>query len=71
MKQKYSVVNRLEMMGYEVEFTENGILVYFKAKEFSFVRLVTNEALETKFIVEELVLHFNKYIKEIYRYEKV
>lgn len=71
MKQKYSVINRLEMMGYKVELTEGGILVRFETVEYSFVRLVTNEALETKFIIEEVVLHFNNYIKEIYKYEKV
>lgn len=71
MKQKYSVINRLEMMGYEVELTEGGILVHFKTDEYGFVRLVTNEALETKFIIEELVLHFNNYIKEIYKNENV
>lgn len=71
MKQKYSVINRLEMMGYNVQITNGGILVYFKTVEFEFVKLVKNEELETKFIIEELVLHFNKYIKEIYKHEKV
>ena len=65
MKRKQSVINRLEMMGYEIEFTDGGILVHFKTAEFSFVKLVTNEALETKFIIEEIVLHFNDYIKEV------